>query len=191
MTSPASPLHSPARIGTLILTVFAAGAVPGAVAELLAGSDLDGHAGLGAAVAAVPVLIALAVWFVLRRQKEIRGALILHVVVAAALGVATAGSVAPLSWYLGAGLVLWAMRLGRNELMWVGTVLLVLCAGVQFSMLPATGFGYVAVGVLAPLILAGAAAYSWWLLRTGGDIVQEASAADELHRSRYGKLPGQ
>ncbi|GAA4361915.1 hypothetical protein [Paeniglutamicibacter cryotolerans] len=191
MTSPASPLHFPARIGTLILTVFAAGAVPGAVLELMAGPDVDGRNGLRAAVVALPMLISLAAWFVLRRQKEVRGVMVLQVLLAAVLGLATAGSAAPLSWYLGAGLVLWAMRLGRNELMWVGTVLLVLCAGVQFGMLPAAGFGYVLAGVLAPLILTGAAAYSWWRLRTGGDIVREASAADELHRSRYGTLPGQ
>lgn len=178
-------------MGANILTVFAAGSVPDAVIELMAGSGSETSFGVRAAAIAVPVLIALAVAFVLRRQREIRGALILHVVVAAALGLATAGSLAPASWYLGAGLVLWAMRLGRNELMWVGTIVLVLCAGVQFGMLPASGGGHVAVGVLVPLILLGAAVFGWWQLRAGGDTVAPASAADELHRSRYGKLPGQ
>jgi hypothetical protein len=109
------------------------------------------------------------------------------------VGVLTMTSALPLSWYLGIGLVLWAMRLGLNLLTWVGTSLLVLAGWAKFGLIDFTGVIFLPF-VLTPVLFLGAAAYFQLHQvrhQQQEEADPEAEQARELHLNRYGREPGQ
>ncbi len=182
---------SPGADTALVLLVFAGGSVLDAI--LRATSRYSPAAGTlpQLLLAAVPLFIAVGVWICLRGRKGLSGSLFLQLLLAIVLGVLTIGSALPLSWYLGVGLVLWAMRLGRSLLMWVGTSLLVLAGGAQFGMIDFSGVLFLPFAATPPLFLGAAAYFQWHQVRHGQpETDTDAEQAAELHRNRYGREPG-
>ena len=182
----------PGHAGALVLLVFAGGSVLDAI--LRTTSRYSPASGFLPQVllAAVPVFIAIGAWVCLRGRRDLSGHLLLQLLLGVAVGILTMSSPLPLSWYLGLGLVLWAMRLGLNLLMWVGTSLLVLAAGAQFGWISFTGVLFLPF-VLTPALFLGAAAYFQLhqVRHQLQDEDPEAERAGELHRKRYGREPGQ
>lgn len=186
----ARPPH-PGYATALVLLVFAGGSVLDAI--LRATSRYSPAAGMlpQLLLAAVPMVIAIGVWICLRGRQGLSGSLLLQLLLAIGVGVLTMGSALPLSWYLGIGLVPWAMRLGRSLLMWVGTSLLVLAGGAQFGMIDFSGVLFLPFALTPPLFLGAAAYYQWHQVRHSQletDIDAEQSA--QLHRNRYGREAG-
>ena len=143
-------------------------------------------------LAAVPMLIAAGLWVALRGRKELRGIMVLQLLLAASVSVISFRSALPLSWYLGIGLIIWAMRLSTNLLMWVGTSLLVLTAGAQFGMIAYEGVLFLPFVITPVVFLISAAYFQWHQVKNQQPERDSAlTAANELHRSRYGKEIGQ
>ncbi|MGB9036725.1 MAG: hypothetical protein WCC45_19615 [Paeniglutamicibacter sp.] len=181
----------PGSTTALVLLVFAGGSVLDAI--LRATSRYSPAAGMlpQLLLAAVPMFIAMGTWICLRGRKGLSGSLFLQLLLAIGVGVLAMGSALPLSWYLGIGLVLWAMRLGRSLLMWAGTSLLVLAGGAQFGMIDFSGVLFLPFALTPPLFLGAAAYYQWHQVRHSQpetDIDAERSA--ELLRNRYGREAG-
>ncbi|RAX49781.1 hypothetical protein DQ353_08095 [Arthrobacter sp. AQ5-05] len=181
----------PGSATALVLLVFAGGSVLDSI--LRATSRYSPAAGMlpQMLLAVVPMFIAIGVWICLRGQKGLSGSLLLQLLLAIGVGVLTMGSALPLSWYLGIGLVLWAMRLGRSLLMWVGTSLLVLAGGAQFGMIEFSGVLFLPFTLTPPLFLGAAAYYQWHQVRHSQlETDSDAEQSAQLHRNRYGREPG-
>jgi hypothetical protein len=187
------PRTGPGHAGALVLLVFAGGSVLDAI--LRATSRYSPAAGFlpQMMLAAVPMLIAIGTWACLRGRKDLSGHLLLQLLLGIVVGVLTMTSALPLSWYLGIGLVLWAMRLGLNLLMWVGTSLLMLVGWAKFGLIDFTGVIFLPF-VLTPVLFLGAAAYFQLHQvrhQQQEEVDPEAEQAIQLHLNRYGREPGQ
>lgn len=175
----------------LVLLIFAGGSVLDAILRAIYHySPAPGQLPV-LLLAAVPVFIAAGLWICLRGIKSLAGTSLLQLLLAAAVGVVTMASTLPLSWYLGIGLVLWAMRLRHNVLTWVGTSLLVLAAGAQLEMISFSGVLFLPFVLTPPVFLGAAAYYQLHQVRhTQVEADFESEQSIELHRNRYGREPG-
>lgn len=187
--STSGPLHYE-RASALVLLVFSGGAILDAILRIAQLAGTGATSLLHTLTAGVPLLIAAGVWTLLRKHKDLSGACFVMFIVAIAAGWISLYPSIPISWYLGAGLVMWAMRLSQNLLMWVGTSLLVLAAGAQFKLIDYSGALYVPFVITVPVFLCVAAYFQFNQVRARTqDLDLDAAEAAELHLKRYGRLP--
>ena len=176
----------------LVLLVFAGGSILDAILGIAQLAGPGPLAAIRAMAATVPLLVATGVWVVLRKHREFSGICFATLALAFPAWFVEFASPIPVSWYLGAGLVLWSMRLGQNLLSWVGTSLLVLAAGAQFHLINYSGAMYLPFVVTVPVFLCAAAYVQWHQVRAQAqDIDLDEQLGDELHLSRYGRLPAE
>ena len=182
---PRHPAHGPGAVSALVLLVFAGGSVLDAILRAI--SRYSPAPGVLPRLlhAAVPLFIAIGhVGVACAGTRTLPGP-VLQVLLAIAVGLLTMDSALPLSWYLGIGLVLWAMRLGLNLLMWVGTSLLVLAGGAQFGLIDFTGVLFLPFVLTPPLFLGAAAYFQWHQVRhRQPETDLETEQANELHLQR-------
>ncbi len=181
---------SPELSSALVLLVFAGGSALDAILRITARYSPSPGALPQLLLAAVPALIAIGVWICLRAKRELSGTMVLQLFLGALVGVLAMGSALPLSWYLGVGLALWAMRLGVNLLTWAGMSLLVLAGGAQLGLVEYSGVLFLPFALTPPLFL-GAAAYLQWHQVRHRQLERDLDAepAQELLRQRYGRDP--
>ena len=180
------------RASALILLVFAGGSILDAIFGIAHLAGPGSFWAIQFMAASIPLLIATGVWVALRTQKELSGACFVMFLVAFPAWFVEVASAIPVSWYLGAGLVMWSMRLGQNLLMWVGTSLLVLAAGAQFHLINYTGAMYLPFVITVPVFLCVAAYFQWHQVRAQAqEIDLDEQEKDELHLKRYGRLPNE
>lgn len=184
---PASPELSSA----LVLLVFAGGSALDAILRVVSRYSPSPVALPQVLLAAVPALIAIGVFICLRGRRELGGTMVIQLFLGVLVGVLGAGSALPLSWYLGIGLALWAMRLGVNLLTWAGMSLLVLAGGAQFGLVQYSGVLFLPFALTAPLFLGAAAYFQWHQVRHRQlEHNLDAEPSREILRLRYGRDPG-
>lgn len=178
------------RASALILLVFSGGSILDALLRIAQLAGTDANPLLHALTAGVPLLIAIGVWTLLRKQKELSGTCFVAFMVAVLVGWISPYPSVPISWYLGIGLIMWSMRLGQSLLMWVGTSLLVLAAGAQFKLIDSSGALFLPFVITVPLFLGAAAYFQFNQVRTQADEIDlDAADSAQLHLKRYGRLP--
>ena len=178
------------RASALVLLVFSVGAILDAVLRILQWAGTEANPLLHVLTAGIPLLIASGVWTLLRKHKDLSGACFVLFIVAVAVGFTALYPSIPISWYLGAGLVMWSMRLSQNLLMWVGTSLLVLAAGAQFKLIEYDGALFLPFVITVPVFLCVAAYFQFSQVRTQAqELDLDAAESVELHLKRYGRLP--
>lgn len=191
MPRPTAKPASPELSSALVLLVFAGGSTLDAILRVVARYSPSPVAFPQLLLAAVPVLICLGVFICLRGRRDLAGTMAVQLFLGVLVGVLGTGSTLPLSWYLGIGLALWAMRLGVNLLTWAGMSLLVLAGGAQFGLVQYAGVLFLPFALTAPLFLGAAAYFQWHQVRhrqLEPDLDEDP--AREILLRRYGGNPG-